>query len=220
MKGCSATGGLDDGEEVLGGLFKLVVDHAELIFVDGGQFRAGVLEALLDGLLGFGSASTQTSLQFGEGWRCDKYGHERGLDGRGGDGGADLACALHVDVQNHQPARLDGLLDGLPQGSIVVAMHLCPLQKTACRDFLLEVLLGVEMVVAAIHLARSRGASGAGNGETPIRQFGSRLTDDGGFAHPAGTRKDDCKALHFSNQKDMGKRNLNFDEKLELLQTN
>mmetsp|Transcript_17495 Transcript_17495/g.52242 ORF Transcript_17495/g.52242 Transcript_17495/m.52242 type:complete len:212 (+) Transcript_17495:329-964(+) len=139
----------------------------------------GVFEAELHLLLRLGAATPETLLQGAE--RGRRHEHEaRGLRERRP---LHLLRALHVDVQNADAAVADDLLHGLEGRAVDVAVHLRVLYEVAVGDRVSDLILGGEVVVHAVLLARPGLPRRVGDGEAEAaREFAHQALDQGALA--------------------------------------
>ena len=154
------------------------------------HFVEGIAEAELEFGLGFrgtvGEADAEVVEAGGEDEDVDEAAENGGVGA-----GAELGCALAVEVHDDVLTGGEAGEDLAFEGAIAAAVDLGVLEEVAVSDALLECILGEEKVVEAVGFARALGAGGAGNGVVEGRGRG-RGAAHGGFAG-AGRAGDDAE---------------------------
>ena len=157
--------------ELVGGPFAVVVDDAVVELVLGGEFLGGDGEAGFDRLRRIGAAGLEAAAQSEGLGRCDEdldgLRHRR----------PDLACALHLDLEDDGTARVEAALDLGAQRSVAVAAVGGELEEVLGVDPLIELGAVEEVVVAAVLLALAGVPRGCRDRHLELRDAPQQLAD-------------------------------------------
>src|SRR5690606_18866062 len=171
----------DDRLEVPQGAFKVIIDDHVVVGRDAPvHLRARAQQTAADGLLPIRAAGTQAT---------GKLLHRRGEDenaDRIGVLALDRLAALHVDVEEGDPAGLAGHVDRGLRAAVEVAVNLGPLHELAPLDAPLEGLDVDELVVDAVALGAAGIPGGDAHREVGLRQLLHEPPGEGGLSCPGG----------------------------------
>jgi hypothetical protein len=168
----------DDRLELVARFVEIVVDDEEVEVVLGAQLLLGDLEAFVDRLGGVGAAAAESLAEDGRVGRGDED-----LD-RVEFGGANLGGSLNLDLEDYRAAVIETALELRVQRAVVVAAVARELEEVVSVTPLFELLLGEEVVIAAVLLSLARLPRRRGDGEREVGNAFEQLLDQRTLAYP------------------------------------
>ena len=142
---------LDDRFKLFFGVVQIVVDQHVIIAVPAADLVPAFAHPFFDDLVTVLPATDKTSVQFGD-RRRQQEDRQRVL---AQNRVADLLCALPINVEQHVTAVIYRRLYRALGRAVEIAENMRVFQHLAIGHLRLEVWFGHEMVMLAIHFART-----------------------------------------------------------------
>ncbi|KAK1862049.1 hypothetical protein I4F81_004625 [Pyropia yezoensis] len=160
------------------------------------HLRLGHHQPGRDGVLRLGAAAAEAAAELLH--RRGRHKHKQRRDARC----THQPAALHVNIQDADAARRAHPLHRLKRGAVVAAVDVGVLQKGARRNTSLEVRLGREVVVRAVHLPRPGGPRRVADGKAKDGGVGGlQAGDERALADARGAGKDHCAGADHGGEK-------------------
>ncbi len=168
---------LHQGYQLFARIVNFGVDQRDVELVLGGQLLARGPQPALPLLLRLGPPAHEPAHQLLPGRRLEED------EQRVGHALPHLSGPLEVDLQQRQPPGGERLLDGPARRAVAGGpVHHRPLEQVALGDHQVELRVGEEPVVPAVHLPRPCGTSGDRHRDPDLGVVRAQVGRDGALA--------------------------------------